>query len=221
MDKLLIYENIALPEMFYSQEQEDYQLFRKYLNYRDGFFIELGAMDGICYSNSLFFEKYLGWKGILIEPSHLFFQLIENRPNTKNYKFVISQSEGMVDFIGAHSVGYLSAMAGKVDTLNEVNQSEFVKYNDQSVTKIESTPISKLLHGVSKVDLFSIDVEGGEYEVLATFDWDIPVHVILLENGGKEEKREKCRNLLLEKGFRYDGMISINEVWVNPNFKIS
>ena len=43
--------------MFYSQSGEDQILYDKYLNYRDGFFIELGAMDGVCYSNTLFFEN--------------------------------------------------------------------------------------------------------------------------------------------------------------------
>ena len=35
---------------------------------RDGFFVELGASDGVFMSNSLFFERELGWKGICIEP---------------------------------------------------------------------------------------------------------------------------------------------------------
>jgi FkbM family methyltransferase len=175
-------------------------------------------MDGVCYSNSLFFEKYMGWSGILIEPSHEFFKLIKNRPNAKCYKFVISETEGQVDFIGAKSEGHLSALAGVVDTLYEASLKEFDKYNDKSVTKIESIPLKKLLHGVKKVNLFSIDVEGGEYEVLSTFDWDIPVHVVLLENI-EEHKMEKCRSLLRERGFTYEGPIAHNEAWVNHNFK--
>jgi hypothetical protein len=33
----------------------------------DGFFIEAGAYDGFTVSNSLFFEAYRGWKGLLVE----------------------------------------------------------------------------------------------------------------------------------------------------------
>jgi hypothetical protein len=36
---------------------------------RDGYFIELGANDGLAQSNSAFFEFNRGWKGVLIEPS--------------------------------------------------------------------------------------------------------------------------------------------------------
>jgi hypothetical protein len=45
--------------MFYSQQNEDRLLFEKYFKYQNGFFIELGAMDGITYSNTLFYEKVL------------------------------------------------------------------------------------------------------------------------------------------------------------------
>ena len=41
----------------------------KYLNYDNGFFIELGANDGKTQSNTLYFERYRNWNGILIEPS--------------------------------------------------------------------------------------------------------------------------------------------------------
>jgi hypothetical protein len=35
----------------------------------NGFYIELGANDGITYSNTAFFEYEKNWTGILIEPS--------------------------------------------------------------------------------------------------------------------------------------------------------
>lgn len=34
---------------------------------RNGFFIECGALDGEIRSNTLYFERYLGWTGLLIE----------------------------------------------------------------------------------------------------------------------------------------------------------
>ena len=39
-----------------------------YLNKKNGFYIELGANDGISESNTYFLENYKDWKGILIEP---------------------------------------------------------------------------------------------------------------------------------------------------------
>jgi len=40
----------------------------KYLDFDNGFFVELGANDGVNQSNSLYFEKYRNWKGVLVEP---------------------------------------------------------------------------------------------------------------------------------------------------------
>ena len=36
---------------------------------RDGFFVEAGAHNGVEASNTLYFEKKMGWKGLLVEPN--------------------------------------------------------------------------------------------------------------------------------------------------------
>ena len=92
---------------FNGQCGEDAMLFKKYLNYKNGFFIELGAMDGVIYSNSKFFEDNLNWRGILIEPTKQYDDLIKNRPNAFNYNYAISTVEGEVEFVGDDNVAGL------------------------------------------------------------------------------------------------------------------
>jgi hypothetical protein len=49
---------------------------------RNGFYIEMGAFDGVQESNTRFFELCLGWKGLLIEASPTTFEnLKHNRPH--------------------------------------------------------------------------------------------------------------------------------------------
>lgn len=55
----------------------------KYLNYKNGYFIEMGANDGINQSNTMFLEKKYNWHGILIEPSEKF-TLLKNNRSKKN-----------------------------------------------------------------------------------------------------------------------------------------
>ena len=76
---------------------------------KDGVFVDIGAHDGVLLSNTYFFEKHLGWKGICIEPiPEIFNQLKANR---KPYVFKAASTIKMgmlvfiklTGFIGAHN----------------------------------------------------------------------------------------------------------------------
>lgn len=200
--------------MFHSQQGEDRYLFEKYLNYQNGFFIELGAMDGITYTNTLFFEQHLSWKGVLIEPTNQYRGLLRNRPNCYNFNFAISEIEGEVEFLGDGALG------GMVHTMHDKHRNGWNLDQNHQVEKVKSIPIDKVLKGIEieRVDLFSIDVEGGELEVLKTFDWNIPVYIVLIEVAKHDiEKDEACREILRQNGFNLDSEIGCNEVWINKN----
>lgn len=52
----------------------------KYLNYNDGFYVELGANDGVSQSNTLLLEKKFNWKGVLVEPNNEnYLKCVQNR----------------------------------------------------------------------------------------------------------------------------------------------
>ncbi|MDT8993097.1 hypothetical protein RQP54_19645 [Curvibacter sp. APW13] len=53
---------------YFSLNQLDYKL-EKYVDYDNSYFVELGANDGVTQSNSLYFEKYRNWRGLLVEPA--------------------------------------------------------------------------------------------------------------------------------------------------------
>ena len=56
----------------HGQAQKDTFAVRHYFhNMHDGIFLEMGALDGIWGSNTLFFEKERGWRKLLIEPNTL------------------------------------------------------------------------------------------------------------------------------------------------------
>ena len=63
---------------FYSLNNIDRKML-KYINFENGYYIECGANDGIRQSNTLHFEKFKGWRGVLIEPSYKFDELVKNR----------------------------------------------------------------------------------------------------------------------------------------------
>ena len=225
--------------MFYSQQQEDKILFEKYLNYKNGFFIELGAMDGVQYSNTLFFEQNLNWKGVLIEPTNQFINLIKNRPNCYNFNYAVSNIEGEVEFLGDGALG------GIPDLMSDWHKYGW-KLDKLESYKVKSKPISKIIKDINieRVDLFSIDVEGGEIMVLETFDWTIPVYLILIEGNYTASEKDKndwitkpnvnnilvnneyinrinkCTDILTKNGFEFIEKIGCNEVWINKKNKL-
>ena len=72
--------------LFYSQQGEDELVYEKYINRRrlDGIYLELGALDGIRYSNTKFFEDELGFSGVLIEPIPGQFRRLEQKHGKSN-----------------------------------------------------------------------------------------------------------------------------------------
>ena len=85
--------------MFYSQQGEDMFIYRNFINKprEDGIFIELGAHDGITYSNTKFFEDKLLFSGILIEPiKSSFLKLEVFRPKCLCINNIISTKDGDV-----------------------------------------------------------------------------------------------------------------------------
>jgi FkbM family methyltransferase len=202
--------------IFYSQLGEDLYIFKNFINkiVKDGIFIELGALDGIKYSNSKFFEDELGFTGILIEPTKNYQKLIINRPNCKNFNYAISNIEGENIFIGD------DATAGIMDNIPEFMLN---RYHKKSLKyKVEGIPISKIINksNINYIDIYFIDVEGAEFIVLDTTDWSIPIYLIIIELHNIDiEKDNKCRELLLKNGFKFYASLCSNEIWVNENYK--
>ena len=55
----------------------------KYLNFKEGIFVEAGANDGYKQSNTYFLEKYKNWNGVLIEPiPELYQKCLTERQNS-------------------------------------------------------------------------------------------------------------------------------------------
>jgi len=106
---------------FYSQWNEDrfvYEtVFKSRINsIQDGFFVEIGALDGISISNTMFYEKSLGWRGILYEPDPDSFggMLKVDRPNSIKVNMAGCAKDEIVKFEMAHE----TAVSGIKDVIS-------------------------------------------------------------------------------------------------------
>ena len=130
-----------------------------YLNFREGVFIEAGANDGVSQSNTYYLEKTLGWSGVLVEPvPRLFNKCRKNRRRSRvfNCALVSPESAGTgVMICDKGDRGLLSCVATG-EGATEGAPSEVVGRTLTSVLEAA---------GLSRVDFFSLDVEGYELEV--------------------------------------------------------
>jgi hypothetical protein len=203
---------------YHSHFQEDEIIHKKYLkDKRNGVFVELGAFNGIDLSNTLFFERELGWTGHLIEPLPAeFARLVVNRPNCECYNYAIELEEGPIDFMSAKA-GVLSMSTDNVHkpALDFIN-----KLGGYDIITVQGIPFKNIISAdrVPRIDLFSIDVEDNEDKVFLTFDWNIKVGLFLVEmHDWNEEKNEVCRQLMRDHGYVFLQKVTINELWGDPN----
>ena len=128
----------------------------KYINHRNGFFIECGANDGINQSNTWFFEKKLNWRGILIEPvPKLFTQLKNNRCKRNIFENVCLVGK-------SYKSKYINMRYDNCQT------KVFSNNRNKKIT-VKTSTLSKLLEKnkiIKNIDLFTLDVEGYENNVL-------------------------------------------------------
>ena len=167
---------------YYGYNNLDKKL-EKYVNYDNGFFVELGANDGVTQSNSLYFEMKRGWNGVLIEPSpNKYFACRENRSKKNNFFcnacVSFQYKEKYVDMKYAD----LSTISSNLE-LDIFNKDEHIGDAIQHLDKGESVinfgATAKTLNDIlfeSKapkiIDFMSLDVEGAELEVLKGIDFE-------------------------------------------------
>ena len=177
-------------EKFNSQHNQDGYLENNiFKGFRDGFFVDIGAHDGVTINNTLYFEKNNNWTGINIEPiKTVFDKLVINRPNSINLNCAVCNKDGEADFLC--NVGYTEMISGIKDNfdmrhLNRLQRENIKHGSITEVIKVETKKLETILHenDISHINYLSIDVEGAEFEVIKSINFDkVFIDVIGFEN---------------------------------------
>ena len=146
-----------------------------------GYFVELGANDGISQSNTKHLEMWRNWSGVLIEPSPISFEKLLKTRKKSNY-FVNAACVGFDFAKPTLMLRYANLMTtpleGKSDILGKHDHVEigrkFLKRDEQIHNfQIEARTLTSILdeaRAPNVIDFMSLDVEGGELEVLCGVD---------------------------------------------------
>jgi len=167
---------------YFSINQLDKQL-EQYVNYDNGFFVELGANDGVSQSNSLYFEMKRNWSGVLVEPAPHNFLLCKEQRSSKNNIFCnacvsFDYKEKYVDIRYANLMSISENLELDLeDKNNHIKKSErFLSQNESlfsfGASAATLNSILKESKAPKEIDFLSLDVEGAELEVLKGIDFD-------------------------------------------------
>ena len=187
--KLLTIKNkifffLSIKTSFSAQYQDIY--IAKLFNFKPGFYVDIGAFDGISNNNTLLLDKFYNWKGICIEPNPISYEkLLLYRKKSINYNFAISNYKKK--FLKFSSLDQLSRFNKKGNIL--VKNSSF-----------------KNIIKKKKIDFLKIDVEGYELNVIRSIDLrKTTIKSILVERPTKKiDSILKKNNFFLNKIFLFD-----------------
>ena len=145
----------------------------KYIDYKNGFFIEVGANDGRRQSNTYYLEFKKHWTGLLVEAiPDLYKKCKRNRKHVDVYNYALvspnyPKSTLLLHYANLMSIGE-NAMSS--DCLQHHISEGLAVQGGISTYTIE-VPVATLESILDKnpppvIDFFSLDVEGAELEVL-------------------------------------------------------
>ena len=201
---------------YYSQHNQDQFVYENFLkDIQKGFFVDIGAYDGVTQgSNSLFFEQ-LGWDGICIEPNPARFNLLEQNRKCICLNYAIADTIGEASFL--QILDGIDTLSGLADSFSESYKQELHRvmrnhsYRHEYVT-VKTERFENLIPNTKIIDYLSIDTEGNELSILKSIDFDkYNIYVMTIENNAYDDRFVK---FFSDKPYTLAAKLGCDEVYV-------
>jgi FkbM family methyltransferase len=167
---------------------------------RNGFFVEIGATNGLDLSNTAILERDFQWKGILAEPAKCWHRALRaNRSSSIDERYVWSESGATLAFKETE-IPELSTSTDLVDA--DAHKDDRVSGKIYPVETISLNDLLTAHNSPRKIDYLSVDTEGSELEILRAFRFDkYDIDIITVEHNFRQSNRQAIFDLLTPKGF--------------------
>lgn len=166
----------------YSQEGEDLILQKVFSDKVNGFYLDVGAHHPKRFSNTYYFYKK-GWKGINIEArpgSKILFD--KYRPKDINIEEAISSERKKLKYFMFNDPALNSFSTDNLYKISQNNRYRLIKEIDVETVRLDEI-LKRFLPNNQKIDFMSVDVEGLDYDVLISNDWEMfKPNIILIED---------------------------------------
>lgn len=164
----------------------------RYLDFDHGYFVELGANDGLTQSNTYYFEALRGWSGVLIEPIPELCRIaakLRRRSKVFNcacVSFDYPDSEIEITYLNLMSMVEGALKDAALAQIHfEQGKAHMERAQDRTpyTIRVPARTLTSVLEeaGTTKIDLLSLDVEGYELDVLKGLDFEryAPVYMLI------------------------------------------
>ena len=177
--------------MAYSQNSEE-QVILDYFGFIQGTFADIGANDGVTFSNTKMLAER-GWKGILLEPSPKAYaklkEIYKGIDGVYTYPFAIGNHNGTAilnesaSLINSHDVALVS-------TFKEEEMQRFRSITSYTPVEVKVFRWKTFLNRVKykTFDFISIDAEGLDLDILRQIDLSNTRMVCVEWNGKQKEE---------------------------------
>ena len=191
-----------------SQVGQDIWVTSKLKCKKNGYYLDIGASDGQHISNTLILDKKFNYIGLCIDP---FPKNMKNRTCKVIKKAIYNKDDEFVDFIAPGS------MLGGISEMITSKSKHYDSVKDKKIVKVETITPTTLFEQnqvPNIIDYLSLDIEGGELEVLKNIPFDkYCIRNISVEHNFEEPRRTDIKNLLVSKGYKYEGELKHDDLY--------
>ena len=209
-----------------------------------GYFVEIGAADGVHMSNALTLEEAFGWTGLCVEPSRQYARLVTSGRRCAKRNEPLSNVSGIVvDF-------FEDVQNSSVDT--QVTANRLKADNNDEMTIVANPSSRNLYSGIrehllystrgevtrrvtrtleevmdehqapSFVHFLSLDTEGTEFMILQNFNFSkYTFGAVAVEHNQQGEKREQIRLLLTAHGYVRTFCVEMDDIYVHASLVLA
>jgi FkbM family methyltransferase len=167
---------------------------------KDGFYIDIGANDGITGSNTYALEQ-MGWKGACIEPQPDIFKKLKHFRKCDCYNTALSSVSGeTLEFLRAKNI---NALSGFSEWITEDHKKAIYASGAFERINITTKTFDDIMknYPVKTIDFMSLDVEGCELPILKSINFsEYSFGFIAVEENGHGDE---INAHLLKNGYKF------------------
>ena len=192
---------------YYSQINQDKNYLTYTNNKKNGYFVDIGASDGKCFSNTLTLEESYHWDGLLLEPNIVPYEVCKKTRRNKTLQLAVYNKNGEIEFYSPAN----NLMGGVKSDLNpviiDIYQKEGYGWKGFNVPCKTLYTILEENNAPHLIDYMSLDTEGSEFEILECFFKEnnnkYTISYLDIEHNFIQENKKKINDVLIKNGYKF------------------